>query len=61
MGPKFPPHAVHLSEKKNDNIAVQYEDVRGTGGAFYAPQIFRSSAIPDDDIVTEGKSKQKIC
>ena len=27
LGPKFPPHAVHLSEK-NDDIAVQYEDVR---------------------------------
>ena len=23
------PHAGHLSEKKNDDLAVQYEDVRG--------------------------------
>ena len=29
LGPKFLPHAVHLSEKKNDDIAVQYEDVLG--------------------------------
>jgi len=26
--PSFPPHAGHLSEK-NDNLAVQYEDVHG--------------------------------
>ena len=28
LGPKFPPHAGHLSEK-NDNLDVQYEDVHG--------------------------------
>ena len=34
LGPKFPPHAVHLP-KKNDDIAVQYKDVHDLGVESY--------------------------
>ena len=57
--PSIPPHAGHLSEK-NDNLAVQYEDVHASASELLKTMFFSSSARQHSETKLQKSAKSEI-